>query len=31
VKQSGIGREECFQELLEFTQVKNINVKLSSA
>jgi len=29
VKQSGIGREECFQELLEFTQVKNINVKLS--
>jgi len=31
VKQSGIGREECFQELLEFTQVKNINVKLSTA
>ncbi|HEV2675043.1 MAG TPA: aldehyde dehydrogenase family protein [Aliidongia sp.] len=31
VKQSGIGREECFEELLEFTQVKNINVKLSAA
>lgn len=31
VKQSGIGREECFQELLEFTQVKNVNLKLSSA
>lgn len=28
VKQSGIGREECFEELLEFTYVKNINVKL---
>lgn len=28
VKQSGIGREECFAELLEFTQTKNINVKL---
>jgi betaine-aldehyde dehydrogenase len=27
VKQSGIGREECFDELLEFTQVKNINIK----
>ncbi|GGF11022.1 aldehyde dehydrogenase [Aliidongia dinghuensis] len=31
VKQSGIGREECFEELLEFTQVKNINVKLAAA
>lgn len=28
VKQSGIGREECFEELLEFTYVKNINVNL---
>ena len=28
VKQSGIGREECFEELLEFTYVKNINVRL---
>ena len=28
VKQSGIGREECFAELLEFTYTKNINVKL---
>ncbi|MFN8850082.1 MAG: aldehyde dehydrogenase family protein, partial [Inhella sp.] len=27
-KQSGIGREECFEELLEFTQVKNVNVNL---
>lgn len=27
-KQSGIGREECFEELLEFTQIKNINVAL---
>jgi len=27
-KQSGIGREECFEELLEFTQIKNINVTL---
>lgn len=31
VKQSGIGREECFDELLEFTQVKNINIRLSDA
>jgi betaine-aldehyde dehydrogenase len=28
VKQSGIGREECFEELLEFTYTKNVNVKL---
>jgi betaine-aldehyde dehydrogenase len=28
VKQSGIGREECFEELLEFTQVKNVNIRL---
>ena len=27
VKQSGIGREECFAELLEFTYTKNVNVK----
>lgn len=25
-KQSGVGREECFEELLEFTQIKNVNV-----
>jgi betaine-aldehyde dehydrogenase len=30
VKQSGIGREECFEELLEFTQVKNINIRLQA-
>ena len=30
VKQSGIGREECFDELLEFTQVKNINIRLQA-
>ena len=28
VKQSGIGREECFDEMLAFTQEKNIHVKL---
>lgn len=27
-KQSGLGREECFEELLEFTQTKNVNVRL---
>jgi len=27
-KQSGIGREESFEELLDFTQVKNVNVNL---
>jgi betaine-aldehyde dehydrogenase len=27
VKHSGIGREECFSELLEFTYTKNINLK----
>ena len=27
-KQSGIGREESIEELLEFTQVKNININL---
>ncbi|MBV7486057.1 aldehyde dehydrogenase family protein [Bordetella sp. BOR01] len=27
VKQSGIGREECFAELLEFTYCKNVNLK----
>jgi betaine-aldehyde dehydrogenase len=30
-KQSGIGREECFAELLSFTQEKNIHVKLKPA
>jgi betaine-aldehyde dehydrogenase len=28
VKNSGIGREECFSELLEFTYTKNVNLKL---
>jgi betaine-aldehyde dehydrogenase len=28
VKQSGIGREECIEELLSFTQEKNINISL---
>ena len=28
VKQSGIGREECFEEMLAFTQEKNIHVRL---
>jgi betaine-aldehyde dehydrogenase len=28
VKSSGIGREECFEELLEFTYTKNVNLKL---
>src|SRR3954452_19080926 len=28
VKQSGIGREECFDEMLAFTQEKNIHVRL---
>jgi acyl-CoA reductase-like NAD-dependent aldehyde dehydrogenase len=28
VKQSGIGREECFAELMEFTYTKNVNLKL---
>lgn len=27
-KQSGLGREECFEEMLSFTQEKNIHVKL---
>jgi betaine-aldehyde dehydrogenase len=26
-KQSGIGEEECFDELLSYTQVKNINMR----
>ena len=30
-KQSGIGREECFDELLSFTQEKNIHVRLKRA
>ena len=29
VKQSGIGREECLEELLSFTQEKNININLN--
>ena len=28
VKQSGIGREECFEEMLLFTSEKNIHIKL---
>jgi acyl-CoA reductase-like NAD-dependent aldehyde dehydrogenase len=28
VKQSGFGREECLEEMLHFTQEKNIHVKL---
>jgi betaine-aldehyde dehydrogenase len=28
-KNSGIGREECIEELLEFTQIKNVNVNLA--
>jgi betaine-aldehyde dehydrogenase len=31
VKQSGIGREECLEEMLAFTQEKNIHVKLRPA
>lgn len=27
-KSSGIGREECVEELLEFTQIKNVNINL---
>ncbi len=27
-KQSGIGREECLEELLAFTQIKNVHIKL---
>lgn len=30
VKQSGLGREECKDELFEFTQTKNVNVWLPS-
>jgi betaine-aldehyde dehydrogenase len=30
-KQSGLGREECFEEMLSFTQEKNIHVKLRPA
>jgi acyl-CoA reductase-like NAD-dependent aldehyde dehydrogenase len=29
-KQSGIGREEGADELLSFSQVKNINIRLST-
>jgi betaine-aldehyde dehydrogenase len=31
VKQSGIGREECFEEMLAFTQEKNIHLRLRTA
>jgi betaine-aldehyde dehydrogenase len=31
VKQSGIGREECFEEMLAFTQEKNIHVRLRAS
>jgi betaine-aldehyde dehydrogenase len=30
-KQSGLGREECFEEMISFTQEKNIHVKLKPA
>jgi betaine-aldehyde dehydrogenase len=30
-KQSGLGREECFEEMVSFTQEKNIHVKLRPA
>lgn len=30
IKNSGIGREECFAELLEFTYTKNVNLKFSN-
>jgi betaine-aldehyde dehydrogenase len=30
-KQSGVGREECFDELIAFTQEKNIHVRLRPA
>ncbi len=30
-KQSGIGREECLEELISFTQEKNININLAVA
>jgi betaine-aldehyde dehydrogenase len=30
-KQSGIGREECFEEMLSFTQEKNIHIRLRDA
>jgi betaine-aldehyde dehydrogenase len=29
-KQSGIGREECIEEMFAFTQEKNIHVKLKT-
>ena len=31
VRQSGIGREECIEEMLHFTQEKNIHIKLRPA
>jgi len=31
VKQSGMGREECLEELLSFTQEKNIHVRFAAA
>ena len=30
-KQSGIGREECFDEMLAFTQEKNIHVRCTAS
>ena len=30
VKQSGFGREECLEELLQFTQLKNVHLRLRS-
>jgi betaine-aldehyde dehydrogenase len=29
-KESGVGREESFEELLEFTQIKNVNIQLDA-
>jgi betaine-aldehyde dehydrogenase len=26
-KHSGIGREECFEELLSYTRIKNVNMR----
>ena len=26
-KQSGVGREECFEELLSYTRIKNVNLR----
>ena len=31
VKQSGFGREECIEEMLQFTQLKNIHLRMKPA